>query len=167
MEEKRGCRGDAWCKNRRLFVMKHRIHVPNRHARFWARAPSPTPSPTDPVPAGPRTAGRLRTRHLAVPCWSTGHARHQASVRLPDPHPCPRPRQLPRQKGERRASASGKTTPERSGRCAAPCSAQTHDRTMSSREYDARARLLRKQRGGPGHRQENDPLGYSSALAVC
>ena len=28
-------------------------------------APSPTPSPTDPVPAGPRTAGRLRTRHLA------------------------------------------------------------------------------------------------------
>jgi len=27
--------------------------------------PSPTPSPTDPVPAGPRTAGRLRTRHLA------------------------------------------------------------------------------------------------------
>ena len=28
-------------------------------------APSPTPSPTDPVPAGPRTAGRPRTRHLA------------------------------------------------------------------------------------------------------
>ena len=27
--------------------------------------PSPTPSPTDPVPAGPRTAGRRRTRHLA------------------------------------------------------------------------------------------------------
>ena len=29
------------------------------------RAPSPTLAPTDPVPAGPRTAGRLRTRHLA------------------------------------------------------------------------------------------------------
>jgi len=29
------------------------------------RTPSPTPSPTDPVPAGPRTAGRPRTRHLA------------------------------------------------------------------------------------------------------
>jgi len=27
--------------------------------------PSPTPFPTDPVPAGPRTAGRLRIRHLA------------------------------------------------------------------------------------------------------
>jgi len=40
-------------------------------SRAVACPPSPTPSPTDPMPAGPRTAGRPGTRHLArgMACW--------------------------------------------------------------------------------------------------
>ena len=53
------------------------INIACIHRHVWPRAPlpghrvrvqlpSPTPSPTDPVPAGPRTAGHSRTRHLAT-----------------------------------------------------------------------------------------------------
>jgi len=53
-------------------------------------APSPTTSPSDPMPAGPRTAGRPHTRHLARKLSGPrmgrrpgGHIHHRVTTPLP------------------------------------------------------------------------------------
>ena len=80
-----------------LFNVMSEFSVPSspRHPSPQARKcscpplwPSPTPSPTDPVPAGPRTAGRPWTRHLARKLGFLD-AQNTRGSHTPSPSPSP------------------------------------------------------------------------------